>query len=433
MIEQILVTVNDWLRNWELLSQEMRVGILIFSILTVTAVIAFVLSRSNLALEKRVVRTTNIWDDAFLHAVRKPLLAFLWLQGVFWAAEVAHYYSEAEIFSANSTMLRIGGIWVGVWTIWGLIKQVEKTVLSPLRVAKPMDYTTVNAVSKLSRAVVIITAVLIVMQSLGYSISGVLAFGGVGGIAVGFAAKDLLANFFGGFIIHMDRPFKVGDWVRSPDREIEGTVEHIGWRLTTVRTFDKRPLYVPNAAFTTIAVENPSRMTNRRIFEKIGIRYADVNQVGSIVTDIRTMLENHEDIDAEQTLIVNFLAFNESSLDIMVYTFTKTRDWVEYHRVKQDVLLAISDVIEGYEAEVAFPTRTLYLNEQSRLPRETEEKKATEVENTEQTKRDPDADDSGDPEARERAEVAESEYEETSDSSRKRTGKPTPGDEGEAQ
>jgi len=80
------------------------------------------------------------------------------------------------------------------------------------------------------------------MQTLGYSISGVLAFGGIGGIAVGFAARDLLANFFGGFMIYMDRPFDVGDWIRSPDQEIEGTVEKIGWRLTTIRTFDKRPL-----------------------------------------------------------------------------------------------------------------------------------------------------------------------------------------------
>jgi MscS family membrane protein len=230
-----------------------------------------------------------------------------------------------------------------------------------------MDYTTVNAVSKLSRAVVIITAVLIAMQSLGYSISGVLAFGGVGGIAVGFAAKDLLANFFGGFIIHLDRPFKVGDWVRSPDRNIEGTVEHIGWRLTTIRTFDLRPLYVPNAAFTSIAVENPSRMRNRRISETIGIRYCDVSQMAEVVADIRSMLENHEEIDTDQTLIVNFVAFNASSLDIMVYTFTKTTQWVKFHEVKQDVLLKISEIIEGYGAEVAFPTRTLHLPEGVRL------------------------------------------------------------------
>ena len=195
---------------------------------------------------------------------------------------------------------------------------------------------------------------------------------------MGFAAKDLLANFFGGFIIHLDRPFKVGDWVRSPDRNIEGTVEHIGWRLTTIRTFDKRPLYVPNAAFTTIAVENPSRMTNRRISETIGIRYADVHSMKKIVDEIRDMLKNHEDIAADETLIVNFLAFNASSLDIMVYAFTKTTQWVRFHEVKEDVLLKISDIIESHGAEVAFPTRTLHLPDGVKVSGDNQEQSASE-------------------------------------------------------
>lgn len=265
-------------------------------------------------------------------------------------------------------MLQIGFIVIVVWALMRIIKAIESILVSPVKMKSPMDYTTINAVSKVSRAVVIITAVLIGMQSLGYSISGVMAFGGVGGIAVGFAAKDLLANFFGGFIIHLDRPFKVGDWIRSPDRSIEGTVEQIGWRLTTIRTFDKRPLYVPNAVFTTIAVENPSRMSNRRIYETIGIRHADVSQMTTVVSDIRSMLENHEDIASDQTLIVNFLAFSPSSLDIMVYAFTKTTQWVRFHEVKQDVLLKISDVITGHGGHVALPTQTLHLSEDTRLP-----------------------------------------------------------------
>jgi len=147
-------------------------------------------------------------------------------------------------------------------------------------------------------------------------------------------------------------------------------VEEIGWRLTTIRTFDKRPLYVPNATFTQIAVENPSRMLNRRIFETIGIRYVDVGGITEIVDDVRAMLENHEEIDTKQTLIVNFLKFNSSSLDIMVYTFTKTTQWVKYHEIKQDVLLRISDVIVSHGAEVAFPTRTLHVADSLRIENE---------------------------------------------------------------
>ena len=96
-----------------------------------------------------------------------------------------------------------------------------------------------DAITKLLQMFVIITATLVVLQTLGVSVSGVLALGGIGGLAIGFAAKDLLANFFGGLMLYLDRPFAVGDWIRSPDREIEGDVEQIGWRLTRIRTFDK--------------------------------------------------------------------------------------------------------------------------------------------------------------------------------------------------
>jgi len=214
----------------------------------------------------------------------------------------------------------------------------------------------------LLRVSVFITAGLSVLQTLGVSISGVLAFGGIGGIAVGFAAKDLLANFFGGLMIYMDRPFAVGDWVRSPDRNIEGTVEQIGWRLTQIRTFDQRPLYVPNSVFATISLENPSRMRNRRINETIGVRYEDAAKLPVIVDDVRKMLLEHPDIDASRTLMVNFDSFADSSLEFFIYTFTKTVDWVEFHQVKERVMLKIIRIVEGHGAEFAFPTRTLHVS-----------------------------------------------------------------------
>ena len=367
MIKEGLQLFNGWLESFGLLSAEWRAGLIVFALVFGTATVAYIASHIIAALERRFAQSNSIWDDAILHAIRRPLVAYIWLQGVYWAAEIAHYYSEAEIFTANESLLELGFIWVVVWAVLGLIKQIEQVLVSPVKMKKPMDFTTVNAISKLSRMVAIITAALIAFQTLGYSISGVLAFGGVGGIAIGFAAKDLLANFFGGFIIHLDRPFKVGDWIRSPDRSIEGTVEQIGWRMCTIRTFDKRPLYVPNAAFTTIAVENPSRMSHRRISETIGVRYEDVDRIADIVTDIRSMLKNHNDIETSQTLIVNFKAFSHSTLDIMVYTFTKTREWVKYHEVKQDVLLKISDIIVGHGAQVAFPTQTLHVPERIEL------------------------------------------------------------------
>ncbi|MDW3139099.1 mechanosensitive ion channel family protein, partial [Vibrio sp. 1288] len=184
-------------------------------------------------------------------------------------------------------------------------------------------------------------------------LSGLLTFGGVGGLIVGLAAKDLLSNFFGGLMIYFDRPFKVGDWIRSPDRQIEGTVERIGWRMTSIRTFDKRPLYVPNSVFSNIVVENPSRMLNRRIYEVVGLRYDDADKVPEIITAVREMLKNHKDIDTRQTLIVNFDTFGPSSLNFFIYTFTKTVNWVRYHEVKQDVLLKVVGIIKEHNADIA--------------------------------------------------------------------------------
>ncbi len=119
--------------------------------------------------------------------------------------------------------------------------------------------------------------------------------------------------------------------------------------------------------FASIAVENPSRMSNRRIYETIGLRYDDAGLVRKIIEDVRDMLNQHPEIDQNQTLIVNFTAFAASSLDFFVYTFTRTTDWVRFHEIKQDVLLKILDIIEGHGAEVAFPTSTLHVPDAVKL------------------------------------------------------------------
>jgi MscS family membrane protein len=229
--------------------------------------------------------------------------------------------------------------------------------------SKNYDLTTIDGVSKLVTLSISTILLILIAQNLGLNLSGILAFGGIGGLAIGLAAKDLLANLFGALSIHWDRPFKVGDWIRSPDKEIEGTVEHIGWRLTRIRTFDKRPLYVPNALFSTISIENPSRMRNRRIKETIGIRYQDADKMHTIVNQIRNYLIENPKIDTKQTLIVNFNAFSAYSLDILIYTFTKTTKWIEFHMIKHDVLLDIYGIIRKNDGDLAYPTQEIHLDQ----------------------------------------------------------------------
>ena len=212
---------------------------------------------------------------------------------------------------------------------------------------------------RVTRVIIIVITVLILMQQYGLSITGLLAFGGVGGLVVGLAAKDLLSNFFGGLMIYFDRPFKVGEFIKSPDRNIEGIVESIGWRLTVVRTFSKNVLYIPNSAFSNIIVENATRMTNRRINEIIGLRYEDLSKIPSIVSDIRKTLNSNPDIDQKNQPVVYFTSFEVSSCDIIVYAFTNTKDWREFLEVKEKVLFEISNIISKNGAEIAFPTTTI--------------------------------------------------------------------------
>lgn len=338
----------------------------IFSVVLLTFLVSFISTRILTSLKARFARTENPWDDALLAAALKPLTVAIWIVGLSLAAAVADNVSGIKFYSFAESVRHLGLIIMICWFILRLIGSAEQILISPEQMAEPLDQTTVSAMSKLLRGSIIITTSLIVLQSMGYSIAGILAFGGIGGIAIGFAAKDLLANFFGGLMIYLDRPFNVGDWIRSPDKNIEGTVEVIGWRLTTIRTFDQRPLYVPNATFATISVENPSRMSHRRINETIGIRYEDAHLMDKIVIDIKQMLVDNEDIDHTQTLIVNFTQFNSSSLDFFVCAFTKTTERIKFHEVKHHVLLKIYSIIREQGAAIAFPTQTLVYANNSR-------------------------------------------------------------------
>lgn len=339
-------------------------------LIVLATLLAKIIAQALLRRAERITRLTNsLWDDALIQAAKRPLPVMIWLVGIALVAGIFGEESGAAIFDSVPHIRDLGVVACLAWFLIRLARNVADNFIA-IREKKgeAVDATTVDALSKLARLTVIITTSLIAMQTLGFSVSGLLAAGGIGGIAIGFAAKDLLANFFGGLTIYLDRPFSVGDWIRSPDKEIEGTVEYISWRHTRVRGFNKNPIYVPNALFTTIVVENPTRMTNRRIKETIGIRYDDINAMSVIVADVKNMLQQHPEIDTTQTLIVNFNTFGPSSLDFFIYTFTKTKDWIQYHEVKQGVLLKIAEIIERHGAQIAFPTRTLHIETAAPLP-----------------------------------------------------------------
>lgn len=358
----MLELLNQWLVEY-IPAYSDSAWIVLSGSICALAVIADIVSRVVLGkLVEQAEKTANLWDDVVIESFGRPLLFLIWMLAGYLLVQVFEQHLALNVMDPQSPLPRTVLIVLFAWTCLRFLKRLEQVLIMPDRMKKPMDPTTVGALGRLLRLIVTVIIVLIVMQNYGYSISGILAFGGIGGIAVGFAAKDILANFFGGLMIYLDRPFKVGDWIRSPDKQIEGTVEDIGWRQTRIRTFDKRPLYVPNATFANISVENPSRMTNRRVYEYIGVRYDDAAQVASIIASVKQMLKEHPEIDNKQTLIVNLDRFGASSLEFFVYTFTKTTDWVRFHEIKQDVMMTIMRIIEESGAEFAFPTTTVHLS-----------------------------------------------------------------------
>ena len=309
----------------------------------------------------RLKNSNRLWDDIFLFAANRPLQVMIWLISIsFIIQSVVDHFPQTDISDAI-TMARDLVLTIGiVWIVVRYIRFFEERVIyvkgaQITRFEKAKAY----AVGKWLRVGIAGVAGLIFMQIFGIPITGLLAFGGASAVVVGLAARDILSNFFGGLMIYTDQPFTVGDWVCSPDKDVEGTVESIGWRLTRLRRFDQRPIYVPNATFSSITIENPSRMTNRRIYAIFGLRYQDVDKIPAIVDDLKTMLTDHPELDLMQTTFVRFFRYAAYSLDIQIYTFTKTTAWLKFMEVQEDVFLKVADTVHKHGAQFAFPTQTV--------------------------------------------------------------------------
>lgn len=351
-LNEILVVVKD---NYWLLE--------LATVLFLTWLIRRILSKSIKKLYRKFLKTENIWDDCFIKSAKAPIFFLVVTLGFTFCGEILYKEFHIHLLSYVSAIRDLTIISTFSWFCNNFIRRYQRYYIKEkLQFKKRIDRATVDTIATISLIVIYIISALAILQILGFHIGGLLALGGAGGIAIGFAAKDLLANFFGGLMIYFDRPFQVGDWIRSDDKEIEGDVVKIGWRQTQVLTFDKRPIYIPNSVFSTIVVQNPSRMTHRRIKEIFGVRYEDVDKLDKITKEVRKYLKYHEDIDETQTLIVNVNKFSSSSIDFFVYTFTHTTDWMTYHQVKQEILLGIASIIQQNKAEIAFPTSTIHLN-----------------------------------------------------------------------
>lgn len=238
------------------------------------------------------------------------------------------------------------------WYAYNFIQLFEKDLLK--RNEDKVDATAVQTATKVLRLCVLIVLALTIMPALGFETTGVLTFGAAGSVVIGLASKDLLANFFGGFMIFIDKPFGIGDWIKCPEKNIEGTVVDIGWRLTCIRTFERRPLFVPNSFFTQATVENPSRMTNRRIKHYLHLPYKNAEKIPDIIDEMRAHLRANENIDSTLPCFVHITKLTAVACECMVYCFTNQKEWEKFLDIQQQVMLEILKILKDNQLSIGF-------------------------------------------------------------------------------
>lgn len=228
-----------------------------------------------------------------------------------------------------------------------------------LQMQDPKDQAMlINLLGRLYTILVMLFSAAGLMVNFGIPSAAIATMLGGAGIGITFATQQVSQNFLSGFMLFFNRPFKEGDWICADS--FQGTVEKIGWYYTRVQTFDRRPLFIPNSVFATTPIENPGQMYNRRILANISLRYEDLGRIAGITTDVRQLLEQHPDIDQRQTILVNFNEWDASSINMMVYCFTKTTMWREWLDIQQSIFLEIAAIVQRTGADFAFNCTTLY-------------------------------------------------------------------------
>lgn len=335
-------------------------------VLAFTAFVSF-FSRRLLSYIRKSTNENVIIQD-LSEILYSPSIWLIWTCGVLSALEALS--EPFESYLPKEGIPKIRNLFLIIAVTWLLFKWKNLCILhfgerlNTDKKNRKIDKALIDASGQLSSIFILVIAGLMLLDVFGVPLEVFLTFGGIGGLGIGLAGKDVIANFFGGFMIYVNRPFAVGEWIKSPNKNFEGVVEEIGWYMTKIRTFERRPTYIPNALMTDAIIENPGRMYNRRIKATIGVRYSDVKKVKVIVEDITAMLKNHIDVAQDQIMLVDWLTFGPSSLDIEVYTFLKTTNWKEYRRVQQDVFLKIAEIVDSHGAEIAFPTQTLHIQKE---------------------------------------------------------------------
>ena len=308
-------------------------------------------------------KTKSELDDLVLHAVEKPLEFGFVAVGFYMAGQVLPM-SEAVSATFDQfirSLIALTLFWVLFRSIDPLSSFMDRGIA--MLGSSSMRDTMKGFFVKLAKFVVICMGIAAVFQEWGFNVAALLGSLGLMGMAVALGARDFIANLFAGLTIFLDRMFEKGNWIRTPD--VDGIVEDIGFRATKIRQFDKALVTIPNSRLAGEALVNFSRRTNRRIYWIIGVEYRTTqDQLRMIVHDILKYLKSHEDFETDPARTKTFVfvdAFDASSINIMLYCFTKTTEWGEWLACKERLAYKVKDIVEGHGAAFAFPSTSLYV------------------------------------------------------------------------
>ena len=318
----------------------------------------FILNR----LSRIVSRTSNQIDDAVIEVLDGPLKFLPVVIGFFIASSYLDISENNQDFLdlLNRSLITIFIFWLLHQLIIPfsfVIKNFESKISKPL-----VDWTL-----KGLKILVIVLGAVAILELWGIRVGPVIAGLGLFGVAVALGAQDLFKNLISGIMILMEKRFTVGD-VILVSGEVEGVVEQIGFRSTLVRRFDSTPVMVPNYKFAEQSVTNYTRRHHRRIRWLIGLEYrTTIDQLKKIRDEINTLIEKDENFAKNQnaSFYVRIDSFSDSSIDMLVQTFTVTNDWAEFLKIKENLAVKIIEIVENNEAGFAFPSQSLYVEKLS--------------------------------------------------------------------
>lgn len=304
----------------------------------------------------RSLSVSHDWKEKIDQVLFLPFQILLWILGGALVIEILGKRLDFSFFDNYINAFRSTGFVLCVaWVLLRWKSVVLKDFLNKALHHRKVDAGFVYVAGKILSIVIVAISLMIVLQIWGLNIAPLIAFGGIGAAAIGFASKDVIANFCSGLMLHINRPFMIGDSIYLPERGLEGNIEEIGWSLTTVRDKEKRPVYLPNSIFSHAQVINISRMTHRRIEEKVGVRYEDFPRIPELVDKLKTAIADHPDIDSHLPVLVVLNGFKQCTLELYIDVYTLQTRYEKYLMVKHEILMLVHKEIIEAGAEMAVP------------------------------------------------------------------------------